>query len=217
MDEPQVIIDLTHELRPGVPVFPGSPPATFDPIATIDRDGYAELCLQMGTHTGTHVDAPCHVLPGARSLDTYPLDAFSGRAVVVDTTGSPQIELDHLRPLDGLDLIPDFILIRTGWDAKWGTPDYFGDFPTLTVEAAERLASLPIKGVGLDVASVDSVGAEGLPIHHILMVRDLLIIENLTRLAEIPPGPFEFFCTPLRLRDADASPVRAYARINTTA
>lgn len=208
-----MIIDLTHELHEGTPVFPGSPAQAFDPVTTIDRDGYAERYLQMGSHTGTHIDAPCHVLAGGRSLDAFPIEAFSGRAVVIDVAGSDRIDLGHLRALDDLAAMPDYVLLRTEWDSRWGTPGYFEHFPTLTVEAAEHLASLSITGIGLDAASVDRVGDHDLPIHRVLMGRELLIVENLTRLDQIPTGPFEFHCAPLRIRDADGSPVRAYARV----
>ncbi|MBZ0171004.1 MAG: cyclase family protein, partial [Phycisphaerales bacterium] len=211
-----VIIDLSHELHAATPVFPGSPAPAFEPVTTIERDGYAERYLQMGSHTGTHIDAPCHVLAGGRSLDQYPIEAFSGRAVVIDVAGCDRIDAPHLRPLDGLAPIPDFVLLRTGWDSKWGTPGYFEDFPTLTAPAAERLASLSITGIGLDVASVDRVGDHDLPIHRVLMESELLIVENLTRLGRIPPGPFEFHCAPLRVLCADGSPVRAYARVRSS-
>jgi kynurenine formamidase len=103
----------------------------------------------------------------------------------------------------------DFLLIRTGWSRFWGTDRYFTDYPILTIEAAETLAGLGLKGVGFDAISADPIDSRDLPVHRVLMRAELLIIENLAGLERLPEGRFMFSCFPLAFQDADGSPVRA--------
>lgn len=206
------VLDLTHPLHAGVTVYPGTPAPRFEACNTIERDGFAELEVRMSTHTGTHMDAPCHVIPGARSLDRFPAERFVGPGVVLDVAGLDRVGLDRLQAEESRIAQAEFVLLRTGWDRRWTSPDYFTGFPTLTEEAAGWLAARPIKAVCVDAISVDPVDAELLPVHHALLGRDILIVENLTGLERLPGGPFEFWCAPLRIEGADGSPVRALAR-----
>ena len=106
----------------------------------------------------------------------------------------------------------DYLLIHSGWDRYWGQKNYFGEFPVLSLESAVMLASWGLKGVGLDMISVDPVDAPGLPVHHVLFEKDFCIIENLKGLDRLPADrDFGFFCYPLNIHDADGSPVRAGA------
>jgi len=207
-----MIIDLTHPINSVMPVYPGTIPPRIEQHCNIEKDGFAESGLSMVTHTGTHIDAPCHLFSGAASLDKLPLDRYAGSAFVIRCGNRAELDLDFLNIFSFEIKQTDFVLFCTGWAEKWGSSDYFSDFPVLTPEACRWLASFPLKGIGFDTLSADLVGSQELPNHRILLKKEILIIENLNNLAGIP-SICKFQCFPLRIENADGSPVRALAII----
>ena len=213
-------VDLSRPIRPGMPAYPGTDPPRFREVAGYDADGYREREVSMVSHTGTHLDAPAHMVPGGKTLDAFPAAHFDGPAAVLDVTDLPPggtIAPDRLAAAgDALDAAA-FLLVRTGRAARWGTPAYFEGIPTFAPGAAALLAGRAesaggrLRGVGLDVVSVDPVGADAFPIHHALLGAGLVIVENLADLSPLPPAGFTFRCPPLPLADADGAPCRAAA------
>lgn len=208
-----MIIDLTHTLKNNITVYPGTPGPAFIPCATIEKDGFAESSIIMTTHIGTHMDAPCHILPGARSLEQFPLEQFMGKGMVLDCTQASSITLDLLRPKEEQIRQCAFVLFYSGWQQKWNTPRYFDPFPTLTTEATRWLLRFPLKALGFDAISVDTMTDDALPNHHLLLQKEVLIIENLTNLDQLVGKDFQLYCIPLKIDRADASPVRAFAQM----
>lgn len=208
-----MLIDLTHTLKNGMPVYPGSRAFRAESDSRIETDGFAELGLELCTHTGTHMDAPSHILPGTTSLDQFSVDAFAGSALVLDCSQQPSITLDILNSCADDIRMVKFLLMYTGWEQKWNTPDYFHNFPTLSEPAARLLSRMNLQGIGLDTLSVDKVTDDHLPNHHILLGQNILIIENLTNLHKLLGNRFEFQCFPLKIDNSDAAPVRAMARL----
>jgi len=207
------VIDLTHTIRPKMPVYPGTEPPHFGTACTISQNGFSERKLTLYSHTGTHMDGPAHILPGAKTLDQFPVGHFYGRACVVDlrsVTGGI-VERFALQPYEHLMQDADFVLLHTGWSGLWEQEGYFTGYPVLESKAAEWISELGLKGVGMDMISVDRENSSDFPIHRILLKKDTCIIENLTNLGELPGGRFSFWCLPLKLKDAEGSPVRAVA------
>ena len=203
-------IDLTHPLREGMPVYPGTEPPLFDVGCTVAEHGFAEKKITLFSHTGTHIDAPSHLLAEGKSLDLLPLSQFHGSACVVPVAGRNKIiDREDLEPFAGQLETSDYVLLHSGWDRHWGEDAYFSGFPILSPDAADRLVRCNLKGIGLDCISVDAVDSRALPIHRILLGAGLVIIENLTNLAALPSADFDFCCFPLAIEDADGSPVRA--------
>jgi len=207
------IIDLSHFIEEDMPVFPGTSPPALSPAFTIDDHGSAETMLQMLSHTGTHIDAPGHMLAGAAGLDDFPVDKFFGMALIIDypPCAGNTIALPSLQQMQNKIERAEFVLFHTGQSQKWGVADYFGTFTTLTAEAAQYLASFPLKGVGIDAISFDVVGAKENTIHHILLSAGFILIENLTNLQQVQDEYCLFSAMPLKYRRADGSPVRAFA------
>ncbi len=205
------IFDLTHPIEPEMPVYPGDEQPAVTTTATIGQDGYQVRRLTLTTHTGTHLDAPAHLLPGGRTLDQFPVDHFQGPARVVDCRAvQGEITLVHLEPLASLREA-EFVLLLTGWARHWGTAAYFTGYPTLSAEAADWLAQLPIKGLGLDAISIDPPGSALLPNHRRFLAQNKVIIENLTHLDAIPGQVCHLYCLPLPLTAADGAPARVIA------
>jgi kynurenine formamidase len=213
------VVDLTHPITPDMPVYPGTEPPQIVAANTIERDGFAEKLIRFYSHTGTHIDAPGHILPGKRTLDRFPASQFFGRGLVIDTSasGKTNIELDDVQPYREQIETSDFVLFHTGWSGYWGTPLYFGEYPVMAPAVAEWLVSFPIKGIGVDVISVDPITGDGLPVHRVILGADKVIIENLVHLDQLAGVRFDFSCLPLYLQNADGSPIRAVAVLSPEA
>ena len=202
------IIDLTQTLEEGMPVYPGTEPPILAEANTIDRDGFREKKITMYSHTGTHMDAPSHILPGAETLDSLPVETFYGSACVLD------LPIFNLHAHEEILAASDFVLLRSRWSCHWGTEKYFDSYPVLDEITAKRLLGYRLKGIGVDAISVDPIDSVYLPVHRLLLGTGHVIIENLTNLDLLPADGFEFSCFPLKIRDADGSPVRAVAQFS---
>ncbi len=184
MNRPARLHDLTHPLSPQTPVYPGDRSVGVRLVASLESEGYRARRLDLGTHSGTHVDAPAHLIPEGTTLDRLPLDLWVGPAVLVDRG-----ELRAAAPL------PPRVLVR-GVGEGGLTPGEAG----FLVEAGVRL-------VGVDGPSADPVGAVELPAHRILLGAGLAVVENL-RLQGVPSGPGTLYCLPLAVAGGDGAPAR---------
>ncbi|MFO7810353.1 MAG: cyclase family protein, partial [Candidatus Delongbacteria bacterium] len=177
----------------------------------VEKDGFAELLFTMVTHTGTHIDAPCHIIKGTRSLSDFSLGKFAGPAIIIDCEGKEKISLELLQSREKDINEAEFVLFRSGWSRKWSEKDYFGKYPVLKPEAAEWLSCFKLKAVGFDYVSIDAMDEPGMPNHKMFLSKEILIIENLTDLDKLPETKFDFYAIPLKIENADGSPVRAFA------
>ena len=203
------VYDLTHTIQNDMPVYPGTEQPKLTTACTIEAVGYRETLLHMFSHTGTHMDAPAHMLLDGAALDSYGADKFAGTAVVVDCRGQESISLPLLQSYD-LNGV-DFVLFCTGWDKKWGSPDYYEGFPCLTADAAAYLVTLPLKGVGEDSISLDPCDSVDFPNHITLMRADFVNTENLTGLDALIGRRFTFVTLPLKFENSDGCSCRAIA------
>ena len=210
------LIDLSHPLFDSMPVYPGSESPVFETVATVSHEGYAEKRITLFSHTGTHLDAPSHILSRGLSLDRLPVDHFAGSASVLDFSSHSgrSIEIDDLMPYRYLIQNSDFVLIHTGWSRHWGHASYNTGYPVLSGNAADWICGFGLKGLGVDAISVDPPQAPGLPVHRRLLEQQMILVENLNRLQDLPQSGFTFFALPLRIQDGDGSPVRAVAMIS---
>lgn len=206
-------VDLTHTISPVMPVYPGTEPPVFTTGCSLEEIGFLEKKITLYSHTGTHVDAPAHLLKGRKTLDMLPIDHFYGPALLLnfDKVSTKTIEIKDLEPYrDSIKEI-DFLLLHTGWSRYWGSDRYFTHFPVLSTEAAHWLSDFPLKGLGLDTISADPADSKEYFVHKVLLEKDIIIIENLAHLADLPDEQFQFSCFPMSFEDADGSPVRAVA------
>lgn len=208
-------IDLSHAIASDMTVYPGTEPPVFTPGCSIDEAGFLERQIRFFSHTGTHVDAPAHMLKDSKTLDELAIEQFYGPALLLDCRNlhPPVIELENLEPFGQQIERVDFLLLHTGWSRFWGSEQYFAEFPVLSAAAARWLSSFSLKGLGLDTISADAIDSADYPVHKVLLQKNIVIIENLTNLAELPCNRFDFCCFPLSFIDADGSPVRAVALI----
>lgn len=208
------IVDLSHHLYEEMPVYPGTPQPLFRPATTFEADGFRETWLGIGSHTGTHLDAPAHMIENGASLDELPAGAFVGPGLTVDVAAfaGGEIPLTYFQPWCGQLEHCGFLLLRSGHDSLWGNDEYYRGFPLLSAEAAAYLADLPqLQGIGLDMISIDDAASETYRNHHIILGAGKVVVENLMNLSELSGAPFLFAALPLKYPHADGSPVRAVA------
>ncbi|WP_078060833.1 cyclase family protein [Desulfotomaculum copahuensis] len=197
------IYDVSMAIHPGMAVYKNK--AEKRPAMEVSRDeskGILETRLYLDAHTGTHVDAPLHVIPGGPGVESLSPAAFFGPCRVLDLTGVPEkIERRDLMP-HGLSA-GDFILFQTR--NSWST-DFDFNFVYISAEAAQYLAEAGVRGVGLDALGVER-DQPGYPTHRTLLARNIMVIEGL-RLKEVPPGSYFLLAAPLLLPGVEAAPAR---------
>jgi len=210
------IVDLSHLLNNNTPVYPGTEQPIFEQANTIVDNGFAETKISMYSHTGTHMDAPSHMIAGAKSLDALDPSTFYGSAVCIDCreVSNASISKEHLLPFSYIIEKVDFVVLRTGWSKKWTKTEYFKGFPTLSLSACEWLVGFKLKGIGIDTISIDKMGSYTMENHLVLLNKGLVIIENLNNLKALGTAIFTFSCFPIKYENADGSPVRAVAIMN---
>lgn len=205
------IVDLSHALETGMPVFPGDPLVAFTP--EVAEAPWQVTLLRLGTHSGTHIDAASHYVSGGRTIDDYPLERFVLPAYVVPAEAGEgaAIEWPPLAALLPDDLAGAAVLLHTGWDRHWGE-DRATAHPYLSAETAAQLVAHGAGLVGTDALNVDATERPTTHAHAALLGADVLIVENLTGLDVLEPGrPHMCAFVPLKLARADGSPIRAYA------
>jgi kynurenine formamidase len=207
------ITDLTHTITDDISVFSATEHPKITVAAEKEKDGYSQKHISIYSHNGTHMDAPFHILKDGVTADEMPVESFFGKACVADFSGisAREISLEAIKTKEKEMKESDFLLIHTGWDKKWKTDDYSDGFPVLSVEAANYLTNFNLKGVGVDAISVDTIDSAEMPVHHALLGAGMILIENLTNLSELPESGVYFSAFPLKIKEADGSPIRAVA------
>ncbi len=210
------LIDLSHLIYPGMPKIPILPEVEFHPLLRIaDAAPLNISVLTMATHIGTHVDAPWHFVPNGKTIDQLPLEQLCGPAVVIPISrqaGEP-IPAGDLEDADVRE--GDIVLLHSGWDTKFTSPDY-AVHPYLSDAAAQWLVDRRVKLVGVDLITPDmppGLRPPGFayPIHHILLENDVLIAENLANLGPIDGQRVQVYLFPIKIRDSDGGQTRAVA------
>lgn len=193
-------------------VYPGDPEVDLRAALELDRDGAAVTALHLGSHSGTHIDAPSHTVAGGRGMSEVGLDELVGDALVLRVTGLDDgavLGLDDLGALP--EVVPPIVVIDLGWAQHFGTPRAVRH-PAVGVEVAQHLLARGMHVLAVDTLSPDPTDAGGtsdFPVHQVVLGADALIVENLTNLDELPSrARIGFF--PLRI-PGDGAPVRAVA------
>ncbi len=207
-------IDLSIGLNAGTLVYPGDKPLSLEWLTRIPKTIYNLSAVQMGPHTGTHVDSPLHFMDGGSPIGQLDPSLFIGEAVCIK---SPKAEGQDVtvRDLEGADIKEgDIVLFSTGWEGRVGTQAFFtGSYPGFEPAVIKELARRGVKAVGFDSPSADSPRAlkDGAAAHKTAARLSLPIYESLVNLTEVAGRRFMFSGLPLKLTEAEASPVRAVA------
>ena len=199
-------LDVSVPLAPGIPTYPGNPEFELQPIKRIAQGDSSNVSrMILGTHSGTHVDAPLHFFQDAAGADTLSLDLLIGRARVIDMPRRGGITAEDLA---AAGLREDLrVLFKTPNSALWNGGGFKQDYTYLTEGAARYLVEQGVKVVGVDYLSVEEFKKPGAPAHRALLSQGVVIIEGLN-LSDAEPGMYELYCLPLRVAGADGAPAR---------
>ncbi len=204
------IWDISVPVSPGLPVWPGDPPITLNPLHTIAGGDEVNVTAFSGcVHVGTHVDAPLHFLDGGESVEHLSLEVLMGPALVVELLDVDEITPDHL---DALALPPHTrrILFKTRNSALWDDSQhsFYPNFVALTSDAAAWLVQHHIELVGIDYLSIQLFHDARPLTHQRLLEAGVVILEGLD-LRAVQPGTYHLVCLPLKLVGCDGAPARA--------
>jgi arylformamidase len=195
------VYDVSSPIYTGMPVYKNKPEK--QPKQTTNTNGYVtETRLELDVHTGTHVDAPLHMVVEGETIETLPLDKLVGPCKVFDLTGVE--DRITVKDIEGLDIQKDdFLLFKTknSFDEEFNF-----DFVFVAEDAAAYLAEIGVSGVGVDALGIER-SQEGHPTHKTLFANGVIIIEGL-RLKDIAEGEYIMCAAPLKLSGVDASPAR---------
>jgi arylformamidase len=207
---PGKIYDISVDVRKGMVVYPKDPRFRSRAVSCIERDGVALQKIMMGNHTGTHVDAPAHFIPGGLTITDLSLELMNGRTRVVEIHSGEKIDVSELRQSVHTD---DFrLLFKTKNSLLWNSRKKFKkDYVYMTPAAAEFLVESGIKLIGIDYLSIERFGDQSFAVHKLLLGNQIVLVEGLD-LSQVEPGFYDMSCLPLRLAGLDAAPARVILR-----
>jgi len=201
------IIDLTHSFGPNMPSYPGDEKSVLE-LVNPDDEECNDYRVQMGMHTGTHIDAPLHMLKMGKKISDYPVEHFFGDGHLIDARGRETIDVDLLN--NHSIKKGDIVFILTGFSKQFREPSYYEDYPEITPAFTAKLIEIGVKIVGMDTPSPDRPPFD---VHKMLFKNDMLIVENLTNLEALLETPtFHAIVLPTKF-EAEAAPVRVVAQI----
>lgn len=203
------IYDISQTLREGMSVWPGDPPFRQHRIQQIQKNAASNVtALEMGVHTGTHIDVPLHLNPSGLDAACVPVGPFLGSARVFSVSVNQCIRAEDLSTMDWKDVERALFKTRSG-----NSPgsSFEKGFIYVHEDAAEFLVNQGILLVGTDAPSVDAFESTELPAHRALLGNGIAILESAC-LEGVPEGDYELICLPLKLSGSDGSPVRAILR-----
>jgi arylformamidase len=203
-------LDVTVPIRDRMVHWPGDPGVELTQTAHVERGDPATVSkLSLGVHTGTHVDAPVHFIPGAAGIDEMDLSRVIGVAKVIEIEDPESVKPEELARHD---LQPgDRILLKTRNSTEcWNSDVFVPSYVYLSLNGARYVAERNLRTIGIDYLSIGG-GGEGVAIHRVLLERRICIIEGL-RLSGVKPGEYDLICLPLRIQGGDGAPARVLLR-----
>ena len=208
------IIDLTLTLEQGMPTYPAPwhPVVELTQLGRFSIEGRQTTKIVLGTHTGTHIDAPAHFLPDSKTVTDIKLDQLMGEVSLVDFSGLGKNELITLEMVKKLK-VSERMIFYFDWSKNWDTQAYYREWPYFTKDAAEHLVQNGLRVMGLDTPSPDAskmIDNEDCPVHKILLGQGVVLLEYLTNLTEAIEDPegWGVIALPMKIRDADGAPAR---------
>ena len=213
------VIDLTLTVSEKIPTFPGSPKPHFIEWETIPKDGYNLELLFLSTHTGTHIDAPFHFVKNGKKIHEIAPERLVNEAVLIkvgknSNRSISKTDIQNFEQKNGKIENGSTVIFHTGWQKNLNKEFYFTENPGLSVSAAKYLVSKKINMVGIDSPSIDLGTDSKFSVHHVLAKNNILIVENLANLNKIKSNNFHLITSPLKLKNATGSPIRAFGFVD---
>jgi arylformamidase len=214
------IIDLSLPIEEGMMTFPTHwhPVVEITILGRHGIEGRETRKIVLGTHVGTHADAPRHFIPNGGTIDNVPLDVLIGPATVVDFTGCAPLQEITVASLKQKlnNQVPGRLILRTGWSDYFGNLKFYNEYPFLSEEAAQWLVEQGVRLIAMDTPSPDNPAhsrgtPKDSPNHKVLLGAQVVLVEYLSNLKSITTPEVELIVLPLKLKGCDGSPVRCVA------
>lgn len=208
-----LVTDLTQEISSQTKVFPGDPQPHIIQWTKFEIQGYDSEVMVLSTHTGTHMDAPSHFVKNGKSIDQIQIERFVSKAILfkVSKDSNETVNLNDLDNEQQFIEKNDAVIFSTGWEKMNKNEQYLSN-PGLSEEVAKLLVNKGVNIVCIDGPSIDASMNSEFAVHKILLSNDILIIENLCNLDTFEHcSRFEFVASPLKIKDASGSTMRAIA------
>ncbi len=203
-------IDITLPVKPGMLRWPGDALVRFIKMKEMKKGAQNNLsAISLGSHTGTHMDAPLHFFAGGKSLDKMPLEAVIGPARVLEIKDKECVKSDELRRFNILK--GERILIKTANSGFKKARSFRENFTYISLEAAKYILSRGVRTLGIDYLSVGGFKKDGTEVHRALLGAGIWLIEGLD-LSGVKPGKYELFCLPLKTVGLEGAPARVVIR-----
>lgn len=207
MPQYKKIHDVTIAMYEGMPIWPGNPEFEHTLFKSMKEGASSDISVvKMGTHTGTHVDAPAHFISGASTVDELPLDILVGEAIVFELDVEEKIKRSDLEAIDFSNYIR--VLFKTKNSTLWDKNEFVPNFVFFEADAARYLVEKGIKLVGIDYLSVGEY-KKGSEVHRILLGSGIIAVEGLD-LSGIEPRSYDLMCLPLKVLGAEGAPARVF-------
>lgn len=223
------IVDLTHSIHPNIPIWPGDPPVEFETVSQIKTSGYFLRKFSMGEHSGTHMNAPNSFYSEGASIDSYPPQSLVVPAIAIDIRDKSLVNADYALTID--DVLTweqehrfiepgNIIILYTGWQEKWADEVAFFNrddrgichFPGFSKSVTQfLLKERSIAGVGTDAHGVEPGQDESFAVNRLVLQRQLIVLENLANLHQLPAADIALVIGILRLLGGSGSPVSVLA------
>jgi kynurenine formamidase len=219
------VIDLTQPLGPRTALWPGAGPFSATTTGVLERDGHYAREITVPEHSGTHLDAPAHFVPGGAYAHEIPVERLVVPCAVVDVSAECEADPGYALEAERVERdeaehgpLPDggALLVRTGWERHAGDPERYVrsmSFPGVGTSAAELAIDRGCVGIGVDTLSVDPGRDPSVPVHHLTLPAGLWHLEGLVNLAALPPRGAMLVAGALRLVDGSGAPARVLALV----
>lgn len=214
------IIDLSYEIEEGMATFNASwhPRISVKQLGRIGFEGRETREVCMGTHTGTHIDAPLHFIKHGSSIDQVPLEKLIGPVVIIDFSHLPENSIVTKEMLQSCT-ISQRMLFKFGWGKHWNDRKFYKDYPFFSPEAAHYLVNHGVEVIGLDTPSPDDsrinmtydvIGSShDSPIHKIFLGDGIVLVEYVANLEKVTEYQgWTLIALPIKLKSADGAPAR---------
>ncbi|MGM0445064.1 MAG: cyclase family protein [Bacillota bacterium] len=199
------IYDISIDIKNDMINFPGDIVTRKEITKDINTDGYKLSNIRFSVHVGTHVDAPSHFIENGKNIDNIKLERFMGKTQVIEIKNKKIITK---RELTDHEIKSDKILFKTKNSSYLKENEFNEEFIYLTHKAAKYLVQKGVKFIGIDYITIEELGTNNFDVHKFLLGNEVIILEGID-LSEINPGLYNLNALPLKLKDCEASPVRA--------
>ncbi len=214
------IIDLTYDIEEGMTTFNAywHPAVRIDQLGKHNSEGRESRKLILGTHCGTHVDAPSHFVQNGRTIDKIPLHKLMGSITIFDFSHLGKNEVVTREMLEKVNITP-LIMFKFGWGVNWKTDHFYRDYPFLSLDAAKYLVERGVQLIATDTPSLDDsriklqgrmLGSEeDSPVHKIILRNNLVLVEYIAHLDQVKDiNDWNIIVMPIRIKEGDGAPAR---------